>query len=305
MKSTMNNTIDLSLIPPPHIVETLSYEKIVDAMIQDLKTRYNGTFSALLESDPAYKIIEVCAYRELLVRQRVNDGAKAVMIAYASGTDLDNLGALFNVKRHIINPGDETAQPPVLPKIESDTDFRRRILLAMEGITTAGSKGSYIFNALKAHKDVLDVSVESPDYGKVNVTVLVRQVRESDQDVEYLETVRSAVETALCAEDVRPLTDHVNVKLATAEPYTIKAKLTLKDGISPEIVKKAADESVKNYCDGQFRLGASVPLSGIYAAIHQQSGVMTVTIDTPDKDIESSSSSAPKCDKILLEVNDV
>ena len=44
------------------------------------------------------------AYRELLIRQRVNDAARGVMLATASGTDLDNLAANFNVERLLITP---------------------------------------------------------------------------------------------------------------------------------------------------------------------------------------------------------
>lgn len=90
--------IDLSQLPAPTIVESLDFESILATMLADLQAR-EPTFTALVESDPAYKILEVCAYRELLIRQRVNDAARGVMLAYATGADLDQIGALFNVKR--------------------------------------------------------------------------------------------------------------------------------------------------------------------------------------------------------------
>lgn len=43
--------------------------------------------------------MEVCAYRELLLRQRINQAAKSNLLAFATGTDLDNLGALYDVER--------------------------------------------------------------------------------------------------------------------------------------------------------------------------------------------------------------
>jgi len=91
-------SIDLSTLPAPVVVEPVSFEAIVTAMITDLVSR-DSTFTALVESDPAYKIIEVCAYRETLLRQRANEAARAVMLAYALDSDLDNLGALLGVKR--------------------------------------------------------------------------------------------------------------------------------------------------------------------------------------------------------------
>ena len=90
--------IDLSQLPPPSVVEPLDFEQILGAMLADLKTRF-PEFTALVESDPAYKILEVAAFRELLIRQRVNDAGRSVMLAYANGSDLDHLGALMGVVR--------------------------------------------------------------------------------------------------------------------------------------------------------------------------------------------------------------
>ena len=71
--------IDLSTLPAPHVVEPIDYQTILSAMIADLQAR-DPAFTALVESDPAWKIIEVCAYREMLLRQRVNDAARAVIL---------------------------------------------------------------------------------------------------------------------------------------------------------------------------------------------------------------------------------
>ena len=51
-----------------------------------------AAFTALVESDPAWTILEVAAYRELLLRQRINDASRAVMLAFATGADLEHLG---------------------------------------------------------------------------------------------------------------------------------------------------------------------------------------------------------------------
>src|SRR6185436_13616375 len=99
---------------PPDIVEQIFFEDILAAMIADLQVR-DPAFTALLESDPAYKIMEVCAYREMLLRQRVNEAAKGVMLSIAIGTDLDQIAANYNVERLVIYPGDTEAIPPVPP----------------------------------------------------------------------------------------------------------------------------------------------------------------------------------------------
>ena len=112
MNGATFSAIDLSSLPAPDVVEALDYETILDAMKQDLVAR-DPSFSALLESDPAMKVLEVAAYRELNLRQHINDSARAVMLAHATSADLDNLAANLNVQRLAVDPGDPDASPPV------------------------------------------------------------------------------------------------------------------------------------------------------------------------------------------------
>src|SRR3546814_19943147 len=78
------------------------------------------------------------------------------MPAYATGADLDNLAALLGVTRFELEPGDSVLGIPAV--MESDSDLRRRLVLAPEGYSVAGHEGAYIFHALSAHPDVLDAS---------------------------------------------------------------------------------------------------------------------------------------------------
>jgi len=56
-------------------------------------------YGPLVESDPIIKLAEAGAFREMVLRQRVNDAAKGVMLAYAINADLENLGAFYGVVR--------------------------------------------------------------------------------------------------------------------------------------------------------------------------------------------------------------
>ncbi|MFP3028328.1 MAG: baseplate assembly protein J, partial [Wolbachia sp.] len=69
------------------------------------------TFSALVESDPAIKVLEVAAWRELLLRERINEVAKSNLLKFAKGEDLDNLAEFYGVERQ---------------KEEEDERFRKR-----------------------------------------------------------------------------------------------------------------------------------------------------------------------------------
>lgn len=57
----------------------------------------------------------------------ISEAARAVMLAYAAGADLDQLGANSSVERLVITPSDETSLPPTPALMESDTDYRLRI----------------------------------------------------------------------------------------------------------------------------------------------------------------------------------
>lgn len=157
--SQVFSAIDLSRLTPPLVVEELSADDIFAEMLADLQER-DPIFNALVASDPAYQILKVAAYRELLLRQTMNDKAKARMLAYATGSDLDHIGATMAV-------------PVARLDGEDDEAFRARLVLAPEAYSCAGPIGGYIFHALSAHANIKDVAVWNPDRGgHVNVAVL-------------------------------------------------------------------------------------------------------------------------------------
>ncbi|MBF0444379.1 MAG: baseplate J/gp47 family protein [Magnetococcales bacterium] len=287
----MSVTINFSNMAPPNIVEKLDYEAIL-AEMKEAFVALSPDYSALLESDPVIKLLEVCAYRELIIRQRVNDGGKAVMLAHSTGTDLDNLAALFGISRLLVDAGDLEAVPPVQPTYEDDANLRKRTQLSLEGITTAGSSGSYVFHTLSASGLVKDVDIYSPAPGQVTVTVLSTQ-GDGVPDQELLDVVTAA----LNHEDVRPLTDQLTVLPATIITYTVGAVLEVGEGPDAELIRQEAQTAITAYVADVHSLGKKVALSGIYAALHV-AGVDRVTISQPVADIEPGTQQAAFCSSI-------
>lgn len=285
--------INLAMVAPPNVVETLDFEQIYAEMLADLMSRLPG-FDAFLESEPVIKVLEVAAFRELLLRQRINDAARAVMLPYAMGADLDVLGTLFNVTRLLITPANPAASPPVLAVYEADNDFRYRIQLSLEGLSTAGPEGAYIFHALSADGQVLDASAISPEPGEVLVTVLARQ----GSGVPSPELVATVL-AALSDESVRPLTDYVQVQPAHIEPYQITATLHFYAGPDREVIMANAQAAIEAYAVAQHRLGLDVTLSGVYAALHQP-GVQRVDLASPVANMVIDRQSASYCTAITL-----
>jgi phage-related baseplate assembly protein len=307
------SAIDLSKVPVPVIIEALDYETIFAEMLADLQAR-DTTFTALVESDPVYKILEVAAYRELILRQRVNDAAKACMLAYSISTDLDNLGAFFNVSRLVITPANPLLIPPTDAVMESDSLFRKRIQMAMEGLSNAGSSGAYIFHGLSASALVKDVAVDhvefhvdaglividytanlaTPEPGMVAVSVL-STVGNGTADAGLLATVN----VALNYESVRPLTDRVTVRSAEIVNYAVVATLYFYDGPSSATVLSAAQAAIAAYVADRHKIGHDVTRSGIFAALHQ-SGVQNVVLTSPAADVVIASYQAAYCTGITI-----
>ena len=160
--------IDLSQLPAPQIVdvpdfETLLAERKAEFVALHPKDEQEAVIRTLeLESEPVTKLLQENAYRELLLRQRINEAAQAVMVAYAMGGDLDQLAANYNVTRLTVTPADNDAVPPVAAVMESDEALRLRVPAAFEGLSVAGPTAAYEFHARSADGRVADASATSP-----------------------------------------------------------------------------------------------------------------------------------------------
>lgn len=290
----MFTAIDLSQLPPPDFVEPLSFETIFSELKQALQAAEPDVFAELYPSDPAFKLLEVFAYRELLLRNRMNEKARQCLLAYATGANLDHIGALFGVGRLVLDAGNPTAIPPIPPTLEPDDAFRARIQLAPEGFTNAGSVGAYRFHALSASGDVVDVGVDSPSPGIVRVVVL----GDTLTGIPHSPTL-SAVSDALNADTVRPLCDTVQVIGVSPLAYDIVATLTIGQGPDASLVRAAAIVAVNAYATQQRKVGATVALSGLYQALHQP-GVERVTLTSPVADVVATALQAPILDEVTI-----
>lgn len=292
------SSIDLSKLPAPAVIMTVEF----DALLTEMKTEAVRVMPALepflaLESEPTTQLLRVCAYFRMLDRLAFNDGARANMLALATGTDLDNLGAFWGVGRLTVQAADTSLSPPIPEILEADDAFRARIQLSLEGHSTAGPRGSYIFWAMSASGQVKDASVESPAPGEVVVTVLSH-----DGDGTASAGLLDTVADALNDDAVRPLTDQVSVQSATIIPYQVEATLTLYEGPDADAVEAAAEAALETYVTTHHRLGHDITLSGLFAALHQP-GVQKVSITQPAADIVVGPSEAAFCAADALAVS--
>lgn len=299
----MNNIIDLNNLPVPKVVQELSYETLLAqrkakflSLQENDDMRQHWQARLQLESEPVVKLLEENAYLELLLRTHINESAKAVMLAYATGSDLDQLGALFGIKRLIIQAEDLNAHPPIPTQYEDDERFRTRIQMSLEGLTTAGSRASYEFHALSTSAKVKDVDVTSPTAGTVKVAILSTEGQgTADSDL------INAVKEQLNAEHIRPLTDTVLVESAVILPYEIRATLTLYPSVLESVVMANVNQAITRYVNKQHLLGIDITLSGIYSALHQE-GVQNVKLTQPLADLIVQPHQAAYCSQIQINV---
>lgn len=113
---------------------------------------------------------------------------------------------------------------------ESDSDFADRIRLAPNSFSVAGPEKAYVYHAKSVSPAIIDVKVDSPTPGEVDVYVLL-----TDGTLPTEDTLEQ-IEEHLSDENIRPLTDYVVVKAPTASNYEIE----LHYWISQEDSSKAA-----------------------------------------------------------------
>jgi Phage-related baseplate assembly protein len=287
--------IDLSQLPAPQIVDVPDFE----ALLAERKAEFVALYpvaeqdavrrTVALESEPVTKLLQENTYREILLRQRINEAAQAVMVAYAISSDLDQLAANYNVKRLVVTPADNEAVPPVVAVMETDEALRLRVPDAFEGLSVAGPTAAYEFHARSADGRVADASATSPTPAEVVLTVLSRE-----GDGTAAADLLAVLEKALNSENVRPVADRLIVRSAEIIQYSVNATIFLYPGPEAEPVMAAAKVSLQKYIASQTRLGRDIRRSAIYAALHVE-GVQRVELAAPLDDVVVDKTQAASC----------
>ncbi len=288
-------SVDLSELPPPEIIATLDYEiilsdvkaVIIAAYPEDMQPAIAAAMA--LESEPLNVIAQVIAYRELMLRQVINDGAAACMLSHATGGDLDNLAANNDTERLTVIEETDTTDAVM----ESDAALRLRAQSAFDGLSVAGPTGAYEYFAKSASGKVADVKASSPAPAEVVVSVL-----SAEGDGTASDELIATVNAKLSDESVRPVGDRLTVQSAEIISYDINATLYLYPGPESEPIVNAAEVSLQKWLKSQWRIGLDVARSAILAALHVQ-GVQRVELDLPERLIISDTQAA-RCASVTI-----
>ena len=252
------NLLDLNSLPAPQVVEPLSFEALFQTKLGTL-LELMPSFSALLESDPAIKLLEAGAYDEINLRQRINDAARARLLAFATGSDLDQLGAFYGVTRL---------------SGETDDGMRTRVREAIMGRSAAGTAAQYRFAALSVSTEVADAAVDSPIGGVVRVSVL-----SSLGDGTPSQALLDLVAASITSTSVRALCHTVQAVAAESVTVNITANIWLTK-TAPQAVFDGLEANLRAVFATVSGLGRNLAPSWIISQL-QQGGVQRVELSAP------------------------
>ena len=290
------NITDLAF---PDFIAPKDYEDVLQSLLARLNSeciQLTGQPYIFHEADPAHMVLQACAYEYWLAQQDYQTQVKNQTIAYAEGVWLDIIGADPRVKcqRLTIVPANPNATPPVAAVMESDADYRARMVLRNEGYTTAGSSGAYLYHTLSVDGDIRDASVQSPNPGEVLLTVLTWSNNGSAST-----SLVNKVQTAVSADTLRPLCDLVTAQAAQVETYSVSANITTYPGADIPDTLARAKAAIEARCALHFKLDHDINRSDLIAA-GSVVGVQKLELLQPAIDLVTNASTARRCIAVTL-----
>jgi len=278
MANSIFDTVDLGSLPAPQVVDTPEFETIYQELLAQFRT-FEPRYTFTTEADPVVKVLEAWAAREVLLRARINEAAKANLLAFAEDSDLDHLGAIHGVARLIVQAENLNVSPIIPEILEDDEAFRFRIQQRILGYVNGAA--FYRYWALTASPDVRDAKVFSPDHpngynmgGRVNVAILART-----GDLIPSEDLLDEVRLVLARDNVKQLGDLLLVEAATPLYVNVSATIKLLPS-TPKATFDGLEALLRDRFEDVQALGYDLTKSWISATL-QQPGVHSVILTAP------------------------
>jgi len=286
-------------LPMPDAIEQFAIEDLIAARMADFVARADAEGVPYdvdgLETDPIKIDQEVHAYREFLMRARVNDGIRAILPAYAQGTDLDAIAARANVDRLVIADANPATGAAAI--MEDDAGLLLRYLASF-AVPGAGSRDAYIYHSVTAWPQARDIAVVGAEIHGVPGRASIYLLAEAGAAVP--DEAINAVRAAVVKDNVKPLTDQVTVGGASITPYTIQMTITLPPGPAPEAVRQAVLAAVRQAAGARFAIGAKVYVNALEGAAYV-ANVLRVERSLPTADIDPGPTGAAYCTEIEVD----
>lgn len=162
-------------------------------------------------------------------------------------------------------------------EVEGVESLVDRIRLAPSSFSVAGPKDAYVYWALTANGSIIDVAVTNPSPGVVDVRILL-----TGGEIP-LQEVLDQVEEVLSADDIRPITDNVQVAAPTAVSYDIDVDywISSDDAVRATTIQDDVDTAIQEYIVWQkTKIGRDINPDELLARI-KAAGAKRATITSP------------------------
>ena len=154
--------------------------------------------------------------------------------------------------------------------------FRERIRMSPESYSTAGPTGAYEFWARTANQLIVDLKVNSPSPGIVDIVTLLRNGEIPSQ------SILDEVYTVVNADHRRPLTDKVVSRAPEIVKYPIRMTyyISRRDAAVGKTLQERVDKAVSNYVLWQkSALGRDITPSTLVEMV-KATGIKRVDMET-------------------------
>ncbi len=250
-----------------------------------------------LEFDPVKINQEAGAFFELLLRDRVNQAARALTLAFASGTDLDAIASRY--------PGGM----PRLPG-ESDDRYRRRVWLSPNALSPHGTAEAYVLWALTADPTLTDATATSPEgTGEVVVTILPGKPPLDEDgfptgDDTMVPTIQQILQVRAYIMDAnagrKALTDILTVRAPKVVRTRYHIRVWLFPGPDPDEMLRSLNAAMAELIEEQRWLGFDHTLTAIHGTL-SKGGVPYAEIVEPAADVIVDQHGVVKVTEVLIE----
>lgn len=294
--------INFSELNRPDFIENLDFEAIfaerkaalIALFPDDEKDQISETLER--ESEPLTKFLQENSYREIVLRQRINQAALSTLLAFATGTDLDAVVANYGVTRLLVSPATNDSEEVY----ETDDELRYRASLVFDSLSVAGPTSAYEYHALSADGRVADAKASSPAPAEALITILQKDTATGSAS----DTLLQIVKEYLNDEVRRPVADRLTVQSVEIVPFELVATIYTESLPENDSLVLAAKAAVQSYLEESRRIGRSIYLSKIYNLLHV-SGVVHVAISAPVADLEISHVQVAHCSNITINAGEV
>lgn len=170
-----------------------------------------------------------------------------------------------------ITASDGGADPP------TDDEYYELMRASMDGYSTAGSMGSYVYHAKKVSPEISDVVPNSPMPGHVRIYVLMKDGAVASEEI------KNAVLAACTPDKVRPLTDFVKVEDPEAVSYDIDFTYWVHSSqtVGSAEIQRRVDDAVRGYIQWQSaKLGRDINQSELVSRL-MATGIKRVEVRSP------------------------